>query len=420
MAITNPYEKLSRLRDVILTTLILIAVVAAPAAAQNVVTHWAAVAQSAIVVGRTPASSNVLHAMVQLAMYDAVIAIEGGYEPYATGLIAAPGTNVNAAVATAAYRVLRERVPGQFAFLDNEYAIYLVAIADGQSKSNGIAVGEAVAAAILALRENDGFDNVIPYVQPPPGPGVFEPVAPTTPIEVKLGQVSPYTFDDPAAFRPNGPAPLASNEYAENFIETRDYGRSNSTFRSPEQTDIALFWAENPYTQWNRNLRNIAITNQLNIAETARMMAMAFTADADALIGCLEAKYFYMWWRPVHAIQRAGADGNLDTDPDPTWTALLTVNFPEYPSAHACLSTAITDALTAYFGTNNFSVTLDSTMPALFAPVRTYRKLNDVAREVDDARVWGGLHWRNSMKEGDKLGRKVAAHIVRHFFRPTE
>ena len=420
MAITNPYKKLCRWRGVILATLILIALVAAPATAQNVVTHWAAIAQSAIVVGRTPASSNVLHAMVQLAIYDAAIAIEGGYEPYGAEVIAPLGADINAAVATAAYRVLRERVPGQASFLDNEYANNLAAIPVGQAKTDGIKVGEAVAAALLALRDNDGFDNVVPYVQPSPGPGVFEPVAPATPIELKLAQVSPYTFDDPAAFRPDGPAPLVSNDYAENFIETRDYGRSNSTFRSPEQTDIALFWAENPYTQWNRNLRNIAIANQLNIPETARMMAMAFIAGADALIGCLEAKYFYMWWRPVHAIQRAGTDGNLDTDPDPTWTALLTVNFPEYPSAHACLSTGIADALTAYFGTNNFSVTLDSTMPALLAPVRTYRKLNDVTREVDDARVWGGLHWRNSMKEGDKLGRKVAAHIVRHFFRPTE
>jgi hypothetical protein len=247
---------------------------------------------------------------------------------------------------------------------------------------------------------------------------VFEPVTPATPLDVKLAQVLPYTFDNPAAFRPDGPAPLTSREYTKDFIETRDYGRADSTIRSPEQTDVALFWAENAYAQWNRNLCTLAISDGLSVRETARLLAMAFTASADTLIGCFEAKYFYLWWRPVHAIPRADTDGNPDTAPDPTWTALLTVNHPEYPSAHACASTPIAKALKAYFGTDHFGGTLDSTTPGLNSPVRSYRKFSDIVREIEDARVWAGLHWRHSMEDGVKLGRKVAAHVFRHFFRP--
>jgi hypothetical protein len=206
-------------------------------------------------------------------------------------------------------------------------------------------------------------------------------------------------------------------ECTKNFIETRDYGRSDSTFRSPEQTDIALFLADNAYVQWNRNLRNMAIIDGLNVRETARLMAIAFTAGADALIGCFDAKYFYLWWRPVHAIQRADTDGNPKTEPDPTWTALLTVNHPEYPSAHACFSTAVVEALAAYFGTNNFGGMLNSTTSGLTHPMRTYEKFKDIAREINDARVWAGLHWRHSTKDGGELGRKVATHVVHNFFR---
>jgi hypothetical protein len=166
----------------------------------------------------------------------------------------------------------------------------------------------------------------------------------------------------------------------------------------------------------------LAVASGLNLSETARLFAMTFTAAADALIAGFEAKYFYRGWRPRTAIPRADTDGNSDTDADPTWTPLLTVNHPEYPSAHGFLSTAVTDAVSAFFGSDRMTwtiVTSKAAVPQIVRTERTYHNLNDITREIDDARVWAGLHWRNSMHDGDEIGRRVARHVVRHFFRPT-
>jgi PAP2 superfamily len=232
----------------------------------------------------------------------------------------------------------------------------------------------------------------------------------------------PFTYSDPAQFRPDGPSPLTSQEYTEDFIETRDYGRSNSKFRTPEQTDIVYFWSEHTYVQWNRNLIALAIDRRLNVQETARFFAMVHCSAADAVIAGFAAKYFYRSWRPRTAIPRADTDGNPDTDPDPTWTPLLSVNHPEYPSAHGFYSTAVTDAVAAFFGTNKMTWTITASktnVPQLVQTERTYYDLNAVMREVDDARVWAGLHWRHSMRIGDQIGRKVAKHVTDNFFRPV-
>ena len=404
--------------------------------APNAVTDWELIVQQAVhnaSAPRPPASALVLHAVVVLAMYDAVMAIEGGYEPYAATIQAWPGSDARAAVATAAYLTARARVASsQVAYLDQQYAAYLAGIPDGQAKADGIAVGQEAASAMLALRANDGFNNVVLYQcsSIPPPAGEFEPntgcpTQPTDPqpVDTKVGQIAPFTFRDPDRFRPNGPDSLTSRRYTKDFVEVRDYGRSDSAIRSPEQTDIAYFWSENAYVHWNRNLVGLAVSYGLNLRETARLFAMAHTAAADALIAGFEAKYYYAYWRPRTAIPRADTDGNPDTDVDPTWTPLLTVNHPEYPSAHGFLSTALTDAVGAFFGTNRITwtiVTSKSAVPQIVLTERTYDDLNGIMREIDDARVWAGLHWRNSMRDGDWIGRKVASHVVQHFFRPTQ
>jgi hypothetical protein len=403
--------------------------------APNAITDWELIVQEAIhnaSAPRPPASALVLHAMVVLAMYDAVMAIEGGYEPYAGRIRAWHGSDARAAVAAAAYVTARARVaPSQVAYLDRQYSVYLSGIRDGHAKTNGIAVGKKAAGAILDLRANDGFNNVVPYqcsaVPPPPGefePNTGCPSQPTDPqpVDAKVGQIAPFTFRDPSRFRPKGPDPLTSRRYARDFNEVREYGRVDSVVRSFEQTDIAYFWSENAYVHWNRNLVGLAVSYSLDLRETARLFAMAHTAAADALIAGFEAKYYYTYWRPRTAIPRADTDGNVDTDADPTWTPLLTVNHPEYPSAHGFLSTALTDAVSAFFGTNNITwtiVTSKSAVPQVVQTERTYDNLNVITHEIDDARVWAGLHWRNSMRDGDRIGRRVARHVVRHFFRPT-
>ena len=398
-------------------------------AAPNAVTDWATIVQPAIhnaSVPRPPASSQVLHAMVLLAVYDAVVAIEGGYQPYAAAITADPGADVRAAVATAAYLTARARVAvSQHTYLDMQYANYLAGIPNGQAKSDGVEVGEAAATAMLTSRANDGFGNVVLYQcssNPPPA-GEFEPNGgcSTQPVDVKVAQIVPFTFSDPNQFRPDGPDPLTSNAYADDFIETRDYGRADSIFRSPEQTDIVHFWAEHTYVHWNRNLIGLAISRGLSLRDTARLFAMVHTAAADAIIAGFEAKYYYATWRPRTAIPRADTDGNPDTDADPTWIPLLTVNHPEYPSAHGFWSTAVTDVVASFFGTNKVTwtiVTPQSAVPQVIQTERTYYSLNALMREIDDARVWAGLHWRHSMRNGDQIGRKVASHVVRNFFRP--
>jgi hypothetical protein len=398
--------------------------------AQNVVTDWAGIIQPAVIKIadssplRPPASSEVLHTIIQLSMYDAAMAIEGGYTPYAAAISAPPGADVRAAVATAAYRTARGRVAGsQIPYLDAQYIAYMAGIPDGQAKNDGIQVGEYAAAAMLFLRANDRFDNVVLYQcsSNPPPPGEFEPNAGcgTQPVDAKLGNVMPFTYSDPSRFRPDGPNALTSEDYTEDFIETRDYGRSNSTFRTPEQTDVAYFWSEHTYVQWNRNLIGLAVNRGLNIRDTARFLAMVHCAAADAVIAGFEAKYFYRSWRPRTAIPRADSDGNPDTDADPTWTPLLTVNHPEYPSAHGFYSTAVTDAVAAFFGTNKVTWTISASktsVPQLVHTERTYYDLNALMREVDDARVWAGLHWRHSMRQGDQVGRKVASYVTHNFF----
>jgi hypothetical protein len=367
--------------------------------------------------------------MVVLAMYDAVVAIEGGYQPYAASIPRTPAADVRAAVATAAYLTARARVvPGQIVYLDQQYAAYTAAIPDSAGKADGVRVGGDAAAALLARRAGDGFGNVVLYrcSTVPPQVGEFEPDTgcPTLPgapqpADVKLGQVRPFTFDDPNAFRPDGPIPRGSRAYAEDFEEARDFGRFDSVVRSPEQTDIAYFWAEHPYVHWNRNLIRLAIAYGLGVRDTARLFAMAHTAAADATIAGFEAKYFFTAWRPRTAIPLADRDGHPDTDADPSWRPLISVNHPEYPSGHGFWSAALLDAVAAFFGTHKVTWTLATSrtaVPQLVQAERTYHSLHALMREIDDARVWAGLHWRHSMRHGAQVGRKVARHIVRGFF----
>ena len=383
--------------------------------AENSVTHWTRIAEQFIPIGRPPASSEVIMGTVQAAIYDAVAATERGLDPFMASVPAPPGASTDAAVATAAHDVLVARVPLQAVPITTEYDTFMGTIADGQAKTDGQEVGASIAAKILFLRSGDGLGNVVPYVQPTPGPGVFEPVAPTTPVDVVLTQVQPFTFDSPSAFRPNGPSSLMSGEYAADFAEVKAYGRSDSAVRTPEQTQTVMFWAENTFVQWSRTVRLLAEERGLDVRESARLLGLVHVATADAMITCFESKYYFSFWRPFHAIRRADTDGNHATMPEATWTSLLVVNHPEYPSGHACFTGAVTEALEIYFGTDQVPLTISSTFAGAGAP-RTYALLSEVRAEVADARVWAGLHFRNTMQEGAKLARKVVRSAASHDF----
>jgi hypothetical protein len=245
---------------------------------------------------------------------------------------------------------------------------------------------------------------------------VFEPVAPTTPIGVGLAHVTPFAMAAPDQFRPDGPPPLGSADYALDFIEVSDFGRLDSTQRSDEQTQTALFWSDHGFLQWSRAVRAIAADEQLGARDTARLLAMVHVAGADGAIGCFDAKYHHLFWRPSHAVPRADTDGNDATDADPTWTPLLNVNHPEYPSGAGCVNAAITGGLAAFFDTDEVSYAISSTVTGT---TRHYDRFSSSLLEDLDARVWSGLHFRTSMVEGAELGRDVADLVSTTLFQPT-
>ncbi|MGH8972828.1 MAG: vanadium-dependent haloperoxidase [Acidimicrobiia bacterium] len=405
-------------------------VVEPTATERNPVRDWAAIVQPAVHnpnEPRNPGSSEVLHTIVHLAVYDAVVAIEGGYQPFGGAVEAPEGADVNAAVASAAYHAARDRVaPSQHAYLDGEFAAYLADIPDGQAETDGAEVGEAAAAGVLARRAGDGLGTAVQYrcsATPPPA-GEFEPDGGcgTEPIGANLAQLRPFTFDDPAQFRPDGPDAPSSERWVKDFDEVKELGRKDSSVRTPEQTDVAYFWSEHAYVHWNRNLIGLAVARDLDVLETARLFAMVHTAGSDAIIAGFEAKYSYRTWRPRTAIPRAAEDGNPQTAPDATWTPLLSVNHPEYPSGHGFFSTALTDALAEFFGTDKVAWTLGTSkdaVPQLVETERTYESLQALNDEVADARVWAGLHYRNTMDEGSALGRRVTEHVLDGWFRPS-
>jgi hypothetical protein len=283
--------------------------------ADNAVLHWSGVAASAIAVGRAPAASSVLGGMVHGAMYDAVAATEGGLEPFATGVTAPPDASTDAAVAQAARDVLVARVPLQAAAVESADVAYMATIPDGPAKNGGKAVGAAAAAGMLAMRTGDHFDDVVPFVQAPKGPGVFEPIAPTPPVTPGLGLVRPFTYDSPSDYRPRGPYELTSKRYARDVAELQKFGGATGSARTPLQTETVLFHTEQTFVQFNRTLRELANIRGLDLRESARLLGYVNVATADTMIACWEAKYYYNFWRPTHAIQRADTDGNPATSP---------------------------------------------------------------------------------------------------------
>jgi hypothetical protein len=332
---------------------------------------------------------------------------------------------------------LRLTPTGQ-AILDGDYTAYVGAIPAGAAKTDGITAGEQAAQAVLARRANDGLDKdptLADLNPPPPGPGVWQPNPPippsTTPppvLGLRLPGVRPLALQSASQFRPEGrswlrerragPSPLTSQQYAGDFNEVKDLGSLNSTARNPDQTIEARFWTDHDIRQWNDGMLRLAAARGLDLVQTARMLAMAHVAGGDAMIACFDAKYHYWFWRPYQAIPQADSDGNPQTVADPNWKPLAgTPNFPEYPSAHACHSSAVVEALDAFFGTDNVPFTLDSRVTGT---TRTYDRLQDVVTDVDSARVLVGFHFRNSDLQGSALGRQIGRHIADHEFQPLE
>ena len=379
---------------------------------------WNTIAQRAIVtVGVSPPpASAVLFAYTQAAVYDAVAAIDGDMAPYAPPLRARPHASVDAAVAAAAHDVLVHYFPAQAAALDADEAAALAAIPGGRGKHAGIAVGQEAAAQLIALRQDDGFGADIGFVMPPPAPGVWQLPAGATPLTPWLSTMRPFILDRPDQFRPGPPPALSSSTWTRDFNEVKAVGGSTSTVRTPEQTTIAQFWTTHAGAQWNAALGEAALSHGLDAGGAARLLAMGDIVGADALIACFDAKYHYLFWRPVYAVPLGDTDGNPATTGDPSWTPLVaTPSHPEYPSAHGCFSGAEVDVLRAFFGTDRINIDMSSTVTPTM-PVRHFETGDQLITEVENARVWGGIHYRNSTEVGAQLAGRVVRWDLAHAF----
>jgi hypothetical protein len=391
----------------------------------DVVLDWNSYAAQAIVTvgGQVPPRALIRFAMVHLAIYDAVNAIEGArFASYASVPIVERPASGEAAAAAAAHAVLVALFPAQVADLEAKYEASLAALPDDVTKVNGILVGQQAASAILNARALDGRDATVNYV-PGSGPGVWVPTppaflaaqAPETPF------VQPFALNAASQFRPDAPFALTSEDWARDYNEVKALGSAVSSSRTADQTDIARFWSDNPPLQWNRAWRALSMTKGLGLADNARYFAMLTSASADALIACWEAKYYYNFWRPVTAIRAGDTDGNPETAPDPDWIGLVVAPpHPEYPAAHGCFSGASTETLTFFFGADDVDFSIDSAAPGVVNRVRTYSRFSDALAEVLDARIYGGMHYRNSTRIGANVGRQVSRFTTRHFFRPAQ
>ena len=284
-------------------------------------------------------------------------------------------------------------------------------------------MGERAAAAILALRADDGFRKMVLYEcsSNPPPIGEFEPDGGcgTQPVGVNVGEMVPFTFQRQSRFRPTGPDPLTSLAYSADFHAVKEYGRIDSAVRTPEQTDIAYFWQG---VDLHGGLVSLAVDHGLSVRDAARFFAMVYTAAADSNIAGYEAKYHFRSWRPRSAIPRADADDNPDTQADTDWKPLISVNHPEYPSAHSFSTGAIAESIARFFGTSSISWTLKTdkaAVPKVVQTERTYSDLDSILHEMYNARVWAGLHFFNSLADGAKIGRNVASHVYSNYFLPN-
>jgi hypothetical protein len=378
---------------------------------------------------RFPGEAAVYMGIAHVAIYDAAVALEDGYEFYAhydPPINVPPNTSAAAAIATAAHHTL---VGVPCALNDTEantftgiYNAYMANIPDGEAKTNGVMVGERVATAIVSLRQNDGgcanptLEDLNP---PPPGPGVWErnPGNPPPPVlGLRLPGMRPLALESASQFRPDGPSPLTSTEYADDFNQVKDLGRFDSATRTPDQTAQALFWTDHDLRQWNDGMLRLINDQELDLVQAARLLAMAHASGGDAMIAGFEAKYHYWFWRPITAIHEADIDGNPDTQPDPTWAPLRTTpNHPEYPAAHAFHSSALAKALATFFGTDKVTFSIDSRVTGT---TREYTSFRDAVKDVELARTLSGFHFRNSCLEGSTLGREVSRYVVGHYFQP--
>jgi hypothetical protein len=384
---------------------------AVPAMA-NVITDWDA--KAVAVVAPAPVGQREL-AMVHVAMFDAVNSIERRYRPYLIQLTAPKTTSQDAAAATAAGTVLAGLYPEKAAELKAALATYLATIADGDAKSGGIRLGEAVAAKVLQARADDGANAADAY-RPKTKPGAYVPT-PLTVASVWPG-VTPFAMTKPSQFRPQPPIALESKEWAADFNELKAYGGKTSTMRSVQQTETARFWLMVGAPGYHPVARQLITAKQMSVIDSARFMALYAVALTDAYIAVFDAKYHYEFWRPITAIRNGDVNSNPATELEATWQPIdNTPMHPEYPCAHCIQAGAAAAVIESLLGSADIpEVSVTSTT----APGVTHRwtNLGVFSDEIANARIWAGFHYRFSTRVGTDMGHQIGEYVVKSVMQP--
>jgi len=411
---------------VMLAVLLCVPVIPTTARA-DAVHDWNTIAvNTAIANGQNPFTQARFAAIVQLAVFEAVNAITNGYEPYLGSIEATARASADAAAIAAAHRVLSTYFAASAAALDAARATSLAVIPDGAAKDEGIATGEAAAAAMIGLRTNDGSTPPLFKVPGPVAPGEWQ-ATPNCPIVggVAVGaflhwqNVLPFGVPSVAAFLPAPPPALTSNRYAKDYNEVLTVGDLNSPARPQDRSTVARFYAASSSTYLlNLAARQLSVARGRSLSENARELALLNMAVNDALIASFHTKYHYNFWRPETAIHGGWADGNAKTEADTAFAPfILTPCFPSYPSNHASGSSAGAEILRRFYGAAGHSI--DFSNPALPGVALHYTSLKEITDDVDDARIFGGIHFRFDQEVGGRLGRELATYVYKNNLRPV-
>lgn len=401
-------------RRVATAVVVLMAWVVPASARADVITVW----NQQVVTSGGPQSQRTF-ALVHLAMFDAVNAIQGGFRPYLPLPAAPPGASAEAAAASAAHGVLLRLFPTQQTALDALLATSLAGIPDGPAKTDGVAFGDLAAQAIYDARVNDNVLAPGPPFVNGTEPGAYRLTTPGPPQPVNTGARSwvPFAMRSASQFRPGPPPSLQSWTYARDFDLTALWGSATTTVRSADQDQIARWHTEQAQFQFNRIARNETATDGRGLLAHARLFALLNLALADATTAVFDAKYTYLYWRPSTAIQHADVDGNPRTAQDANWAPFLTTPpHPEYPAAHGAVQGAGMVVLSAYFGPRHG---FDTTSPTVPGVTRHYESVAQFALEGAAARVFGGMHFVRSLIVGAQQGHAVGAWVLDRFLRPV-
>jgi hypothetical protein len=387
----------------------------------NVITDWdekalVVVTPMASLGGTSPYMAQRMMGIVHAAMFDAVNSIERRYRPYLVQLPADPTTSKEAAAAAAAAAVLATIDPTTADKMKVTIATYLASIPDGLAKSDGVKLGEAVAARVVAARINDGSDAPDDY-RPRTAPGVYVPTAIT--LSSMWPNMKPFAIATPSQFRPVPPILLESKEWATDYNELKDYGGRDSAKRTAQQTEIARFWLVGPPVAYHPFARELVIAKQMSVVDSARFMTLVAVGINDAIIAVLDAKYHYNFWRPITAIRNGDTDGNPATDREATWQPIAdTPMHPEYPCSHCAQAGAVAGVVKAVLGTEDIPE-IAMTSPTAPGVTRRWTNMTAFTDEVANARIWAGFHYRFSTRVGTDMGHQIGESVVKSVMQPA-